>query len=215
MPLKIVEKIIIITLLCLVLNLVLIDVDYLSKKIVQKNNPSTLITPQNIPTPTQAIPSDTPCSSNCLSAINQAVSTSSSSLPVTDKTIKIQSRLQDSTISFGGGSSREGDWADLTGAAAYVDSTKYGVIKKVVFEAGTYIPNGNQQASVRLFNSTDKHPVWNSEVSLSGGTPQVLVSTPVNLDEGNKLYQVQVKTSLKDLVVVTNSNLKISTLLEL
>ena len=73
------------------------------------------------------------------------------------------------------------------------------------------IPNGNQRAYARLFNVTDKHPVWFSEVWLEGGTPRLLVSEPITLAEGRKLYRVQMKTTLKDLAILTQARVKITT----
>ena len=82
----------------------------------------------------------------------------------------------------------------MKGVAAYIDSRLYGKVKKVMFEASVSVPSGT--ASVRLFNATDKHPVWYSELSMSGSGPELLVSSPIFLDSGNKLYQVQMKSQL-------------------
>lgn len=98
-------------------------------------------------------------------------------------------------ISFGTGSSSASEWTDLPGLQVTVDSHSYNRIKTTTFEATLRIPTGNESASVRLFNVTDKHPVWFSEMSMEGGTPKFL-STPITLDSGNKTYQVQMKTSL-------------------
>ena len=73
------------------------------------------------------------------------------------------------------------------------------------------IPTGNEVAYARLFNVTDKHPVWFSEVSLEGGTPQLLISQPVAFDSGRKLYQVQMKTSLKYTAILDQARLHITT----
>lgn len=114
-------------------------------------------------------------------------------------------------ISFGSGSNGTDDWADLSGIQAYIDSSQYSQIKSVVFEASVRIPTGNEIAYVRLFNVTDKHPVWFSDVSLEGGTPKLLFSKPITLDTGNKLYQVQMKTSLKYTAILDQARLHITT----
>lgn len=88
------------------------------------------------------------------------------------------------------------DWSDVKGAAAYIDTRLYGKIKKVTFEASLGVPSGSQTAYVRLFNATDKHPVWYSEMTMSGAGPEFLASSGVTLDSGNKLYQVQMKSQL-------------------
>lgn len=113
-------------------------------------------------------------------------------------------------VHLGSGSNNTDDWADVTGAEAYIDSTKYGKIKSVVFEASINIPTGNEVAYARLYNVTDKHPVWFSEVSHEGGGAVLLTSNPITLDSGNKLYRAQMKTSLKYLANITTARVKIT-----
>jgi|SRR3989344_2531087 len=121
------------------------------------------------------------------------------------------SQVKEYFIAFGSGSNNTEDWADVSGLQVYVDSTQYGKIKSVTFEASMRIPTGNEVAYARLFNVTDKHPVWFSEVSLEGGTPQLLISQPVAFDSGRKLYQVQMKTSLKYTAILDQARLHITT----
>lgn len=114
-------------------------------------------------------------------------------------------------IPLGTGSGFMDDWTDITGAGAYVDSTQYRKIKKITFEATVQVPNGNQTVWVRLFNATDKHPVWYSEVSMDGAGPTALISSPINFDPGNKYYQVQLKTQLRFPANLTQSRIHILT----
>ena len=111
---------------------------------------------------------------------------------------------------FGGGQSIASTWANVPGLQAYIDSSAYPNMKSVVFEASVYIPTGNQTASVQLFNVTQQHPVWFSEVDMSGGAPQFLVSRPIQLDSGNNLYQVQMQTQLQFPAQLTQSRLHIT-----
>ena len=151
------------------------------------------------------------CPASCLSLINEA--TMSIRLPTPAPSIKttpVGSSVKEFFISFGSGSTRAGDWEDVGGLGAYIDSGKYGKIKSVVFEAAVAIPNGNQGVYVRLFNATDKHPVWFSEVYHEGGNPKLLISSPITLDAGNKLYQAQMKTTLKDLANLNQARIKIT-----
>lgn len=142
---------------------------------------------------------------NCLDKIYQTIYEATSSLklanpttvPAPERQIDTTSSVKEYYVSFGSGSSTSDEWTDVGGLQAYVDSGQYGKIKRVIFEASVLIPTGNQRAYVRLFNVTDKHPVWFSEVSHEGGSPSLLLSQPITLDEGNKLYAVQMKTSLK------------------
>lgn len=104
--------------------------------------------------------------------------------------------VKDYFIPLGSGTSQAGDWTDVPGVQAIVDFGQYPHIKEVFFEASVYIPTANQSVSVRLFNVTDKHPVWNSEVTTANATAY-LTSPPLNYDLGAKVYQVQMKTQLQ------------------
>ena len=106
------------------------------------------------------------------------------------------SLLKEAYIPLGTGVNTATDWVDVKGAAAYVNTGSYGAMKKVTFEASIGVPSGNQSAYVRLYNATDKHPVWYSEMTMAGAGPELLISSPVTLDSGNKLYQVQMKSQL-------------------
>lgn len=114
-------------------------------------------------------------------------------------------------IPLGGGSSNADDWTDVPGLQAYVDTALYGRIKTVTFEASLRTPTGNQSANARLYNVTDGHPVWNSDVSIEGGTPQLLISSPITLGTGSKLYKVQMKTQLKFITYLDQSRIHIMT----
>ena len=82
--------------------------------------------------------------------------------------ISTSSSKRESHVFLGVGSTTNGDWTDIPGAHAYIDSGKYGKISSVVFDATLRVPTGNQKVWVRLFNTTGKHPVWNSEMSMEG-----------------------------------------------
>lgn len=115
-------------------------------------------------------------------------------------------------LPIGSGTNQTDDWEDLTGLQIQIDTTKYSTIKSAVFEASVRIPSKNEWAYVRLFNITDKHPVWFSEVYFPGGSdPKLLVSSPITLDAGVKTYQVQMKTQLKFPSYLDQSRIHITT----
>lgn len=162
------------------------------------------------------------CPISCLSEISKAtkgaaLSIKPTSIPTPSPTVKPVSQTQTSSsvkeffIPFGTGSSSSDDWQDVSGLSATLDPSNYGNIKTVAFEATIRIPTGNEIAYVRLYNATDKHPVWFSDVSLEGGTPALLTSKPITLDSGNKIYQVQMKTTLKFQAFLDQSRLHIIT----
>ena len=163
------------------------------------------------------------CSISCLEAIKEATRsvkltvksepTPTTILPTAPLTQApaSSSLVKEFFVPFGSGFNSSDDWQDVGGLKATLDLANYGNIKTVTFEATIRIPTGNEAAYVRLFNATDKHPVWLSEVSLEGGTPQLLISKPITLDSGNKTYQVQMKTSLKFQAFLDQSRLHIIT----
>lgn len=155
------------------------------------------------------------CPATCLAQIYEATASvkKTSVTPTPGKSTAVSSTPQTKEffVSFGSGSNATSDWEDVAGLKAYIDSTKYSSIKTVVFEASVRIPTGNEAAYVRLFNETDKHPVWFSDVSLEGGEAKLLVSSFISLDQGNKLYKIQMKTSLKFTAILDQARIHITT----
>lgn len=116
--------------------------------------------------------------------------------------------VKEQFIPFGSGTNQTSDWADVPGLQANVDFGSYQNIKDIRFEVSVNIPTANQTASVRLFNVTDKHPVWNSEVTTTNNT--YTVSPTLIYDKGVKTYQVQMKTQLKFLANLTLARIHIT-----
>lgn len=139
------------------------------------------------------------CPQACITRINQMSGTS------TTKGTK------ENYIPLGSGTNATDDWTDVSGASAYINTGSYGKIKQATFEASVAIPSGSQRVWIRLYNATDKHPVWFSEMIAEGSAPQLLTSNAISLDSGNKLYQVQMKTQLKILTNLTQSRVRIIT----
>lgn len=139
------------------------------------------------------------CPSACIAKINQ----------MAGKTVSAGT-AKEYYVPLGSGTNATDDWVDVAGASANIDTTSYGKIKQVTFEA-TISTVGSQKMWVRLFNATDKHPVWYSEVSTEKSGPVLLTSSPVTLDSGNKLYQVQMKTQLKAPSTLVQSRVRIVT----
>jgi len=154
------------------------------------------------------------CPASCIDKISE-VSLSLDALSQTQKNTQTGgaattfSSQKEYFISLGSGSSQAKDWTDVPGAEAIVDGSAYGNIKQVTFQASLYTPTGNQTAYARLYNVTDKHPVWNSDVSIEGGTPQLLISSPITLENSAKKYQVQMKTQLSAITNLVQSRIYI------
>ena len=120
-----------------------------------------------------------------------------------------QNSIKDYFIPLGSGTNQTSDWADVPGVQAVVNLGQYQNIKEIRFEASVYVPTGNQSVSVRLFNATDKHPVWYSEVAMSENTSASLTSGPIIYEKGDKLYTVQMRTQLQSLANLTQARIHI------
>jgi hypothetical protein len=215
-----VKKILGLFLVLLFLNTIYIDILIIQglggkQTIVQRFESITNQAPTVLATPNSNI-----CPQSCVTQINQALA---SNKPVvlspTATPISTVSPLSQTTTSsvkeyyvpFGSGSGSSSDWQDVPGLSAGVDSSAYGNIKSVVFEASLHIPTGNETAGVRLYNATDNHPVWNSELDFNGNSNSVLlVSSNLTLDSGNKVYKVQIKTQLQYQAILDQSRLHLT-----
>lgn len=127
------------------------------------------------------------------------------STPVQTKSVK------EFFVPLGIGSGSSGDWTVIDGIGAKIDPSDYGNIKQITFEVSARIPTGNQQIWIRLYNANTYQSVAGSEVTLSGGTPTLLISSPINLTLGNNLYQIQMKTQLKYISNIDMARIRIKT----
>lgn len=113
-------------------------------------------------------------------------------------------------VPLGSGTTRQTDYQELTSVEAYIDSANYPPIKEAYFEVHLRNPTGNGVAYAKLYNVTDKHDVWQSEISLvGGGTAQR--EGKITLDRGRKLYRVMIKATLQYDVYVDNARIRIVT----
>lgn len=214
------ERIIILILFLIFLNLIYLDFMIFrvsSVKTIEKII-SAPLTPPNI---TQ---DDNFCSTACISKINDlAVSLNKPTLTPTLTPVPTKSQTNSNSSSnssavkeyyvpFGSGSGNSFDWQDIAGLQASIDKSSYPNIKSAVFEVSLHVPTGNQTANVRLYNTTDGHPVWNSELAFNGNSSSVfMTSQAISLDSGNKLYKVQMKTQLQYSAIIDQSRIHITT----
>lgn len=129
---------------------------------------------------------------------------------VVEREIVVQSAQKEIFIPIGTGSTFSHDYVDLAGLEVSIDTTKYAAIDSVVYEASVRVQDGNGKMYTQLFNKTDGHPVWNSEITTISATNELKVSSKINLDAGNKTYVVQAKTDLTSYAAhVSNARIKI------
>lgn len=148
------------------------------------------------------LPVQTNCSEDCRQQIQDQVNSAVAALPLPTPvtmqktTVKTASAVKEFFIPLGSGSTKNDQWEDIAGVEAFIDTNGYTSIQTVYFEVSMHIPTKNGTVYARLYNVTDKHPVWFSEVSTDSDVSKQ-VSAQIKLDSGNKQYRVQMKTTLR------------------
>ncbi len=143
-----------------------------------------------------------------------APSPSPTSAPIilnkTDAKTVVQTAQKEIFIPIGSGSTKSGTFADISGLAVTIDTTKYSAIDSVVFEATVWVDGGNGRAWAKLKNVSDNNPFIESQITSSSGTGEVKTSGNIPIPSGAKTYGVQAKTDLTDYYThVDNARLKI------
>lgn len=133
------------------------------------------------------------CPQACLLAIDKATVVTPAPTSASSPTVPAMKIFY---LPLGSGSTKSQDWADVQGLSSYIDPANYGKIKSIIFEASLRIPTANGRIYARLYNKNDGRPVWFSEIFSEGPTSTLIQSSPITFDSGNKLYQVQAKTTM-------------------
>lgn len=189
------DQIIFSLLLLLLINAFILDLKLLERK---KESPLKPLTDISIPREESTQKGDEICPLACrelLTSLAPKPTTITQATPSATPTLLTVS-TREMYIPLGSSSTKATNWTDATGAEAYIDTNNFGVVKSAIFEASLRIPTANGKVSARLYNVTDQHPVWFSEVSTISSTGVLLNSNPITLDQGNRLYRVQLKTDL-------------------
>jgi hypothetical protein len=109
----------------------------------------------------------------------------------------------------GSGSQLAYDWYTLPSTDFYFDPADFPGLKEIFFEANIHLLNGNGTAFVRLFDTTNKFIVQNSQIQTSNQTSTAVVSQPVTFHSGKSLIKVQVKSLTADTAIFDSGRLKI------
>ena len=168
---------------------------------VETNPQSSPILPTLLPTPNQNL--------NQKDIANANTETQK----IIEKEIKtiVQNAQKEIFIPIGSGSTNSNSYTDLAGLQITIDTNKYSAIDSVVFEASIWVENGNGKMYAQLYNDTDKHPVWFSEISTNSAKGVLTASGNITLDRGAKTYKVQAKTNLTEYAAhVENARIKIT-----
>lgn len=112
-------------------------------------------------------------------------------------------------IPLGKGSVSNMNWVELGGVEAVIDMDRYPDVESVIFEASMRIPTANGKAYAKLYNVTEKHDAWFSEVWAEGSEGYRAESGKVILSPGRKLYRVKMKSTMGYEAILDLARLKI------
>ncbi|MBI4990680.1 hypothetical protein HZB96_01135 [Candidatus Gottesmanbacteria bacterium] len=199
-------------LMIIAVNLFVLDLKVFTPSSIQLSDVSTVNTsPTPLISPISSNLSNLSCPASCLSAIQQATTSAGLGSNLLQgrafQTASGQSR--ETYIPLGSGSTSKSNWDDLTATETVIDPGNYGNIKEAYFIASLRNPTQNGQAEAQLYNVTDKHPVWGSQVTMNGPSSQTITSGKITLDNGTKLYRVQLKSTLSYQAFLDNAKIRI------
>lgn len=184
-------------------NLLILDLKIFSKKDSQINETqTTLLAPT-----TEKDTNTSSCPGSCIALINKA--TEASEIVQPTPIIVKQTVQREFYVPLGSGSTLKGDWDDITTTDTLIDTANYGTIKEAYFIATLRNPIQTGDTQVRLYNVTDKHVVWNTELKMDGPVSLQVTSPKITLDTGAKMYRVQLKSGLQTPVFVDIAKVRI------
>lgn len=210
--------VIIFLLFLITLNLFILDFYVFSNKpLVKVSDISTSLLVKTSPTifPNNLLPDERNCPSSCLAVISEATK---SSFPragdENNQSAKvIQSRqiktAREYYIPLGSGSTNRNYFDNLTATETTIDPENYGAIREAYFIASLRNPTQNGQIETQIYNVTDNHPVWGSQVIMKGPVSQTITSGKITLAQGLKLYRVQLKSTMSFDAYLDNAKIRI------
>lgn len=197
-------------LLLLTANVVMLDLMvFWGRNVRQSDEGATSARVTEAPSPAQ------PCVPSCeakIDALARMVDalTASRSGAARSSPVVASSRAKEYYIPLGSGTTKRATWQELVGVEAVVDTRNYPPIQTVIFEVYLAIPTANGTVRAKLYNATDKHDVWFSEVS-SEGPILTKREAPITLDQGAKTYRVMGLSTLSYDARIENARLRIVT----
>jgi len=195
-------------------NLFILDMKFFSSSVpLQLSDVNITTTPK----PIKQSENTSICPLSCLSAINEATQNigRTGMLPgdqykeITQKTSSAGQK--ESYIPLGSGTTSKSDWDNIIATETIINPANYGNIKEAYFVAALRNPTQNGQTEAQLFNVTDNHLVWGSHVTMNGPLSQTINSDKITLDAGNKLYRVQLKSTMSYPAYLDNAKIRIIT----
>jgi hypothetical protein len=161
-------------------------------------------------TESENCPSDLVCASACQELFNSSLATLAGQIKTKTaaKTTSSSSNKGETFIPLGSTRGKNFNWTD-TGMQAYLDVSNYAGAKAVYFEASMSIPTANGKVFLRLVQANENLMVPGSEIWSETDKVKMVTSSAITLMPGNKLYKVQLKTSMDYEAIVDSARLRI------
>ena len=170
---------------------------------------SRVIDPKSESSPL-SLPSSSPSPTKSSSAQPSPIVKTETVIEKQTQTI-IQTAQKELFIPIGSGFTKSNSYEDLAGLEVTIDTSKYSAIDSIVFEASLWVEDGNGKMYAQLYNWTDKHPVWLSEITTVSAKGILTTSQKINLEKGSRVYKIQAKTDLSNFAAhVENARIKIT-----
>ena len=109
-------------------------------------------------------------------------------------------------IPLGSGSTSSIEWVK-TGAQSYIDTTVYPSLDKAYFQASLRSNSGAIFARLRQKN--ENTIVGGSNISHPKPESGFIISSPLGLSSGNKLYEVEIRSETGQSIFVENASVKL------
>lgn len=198
-----------IVLLIVTINLFVIDLKLFSPVSSMKLSDIAAVT---TPVPA-ANQSSAMCPAGCITMFNNAFSQAATlsgriGEGFIEQTITNSSQ-KENFIPLGTGTTAKDTWDDIVASETQINPDNYGTIKEAYFIASLRNPTKNGIVEAQIYNVTDGHPVWGSHIVLNGPDAQTIQSDKIALASGNKLYRVQLKTSMSYQVYLDSAKIRI------
>ena len=143
-----------------------------------------------------------------LNELSEKVAALENQKPTSSTTVvKTESSVKETLLYMGTGRTTSRDWTTIDSAAVMLDTSFYGKIKEIRFEAALSILSGEVYA--RLINKDTGAIYYESQVSHNQSTSEWKTSSAVNLPRGKYNYAVQLRSSNNDEAKLDGARLKI------
>ncbi len=195
------------TLAFLLVNVFLLDANVFKKEEEAVAPVAKEAQPGTTPLPSPLAEADV-CPAACLEAIAESTGEPVPSAPA-PAPAAVAPGIKEIYIPLGSGSTQSTTYIELSGIESVIDMDNYPNVKEIIFEATLRIPTANGRVYAKLFNVTDKHDAWYSEVYAEGSSGYRAESGNVVLAPGRKLYRVMMKSTMGYEAILDSARIKI------